>query len=131
MITSAPTSIPSTSLLPTSGSNSQAGSSKSVPVAAIAAPVVIGVLAIAGVIGLLVFLRRRKAASKKENPYAPPGYKPGSSEGFAGRNELEHGEVHEVESPVQEAVGDTVKYRHELETRPAELEGEKVAGNKK
>ena len=79
----------------------------------------------------MVFLRRRKAASKKENPYAPPGYKPGSSEDFAGRNELEHGEVHEVESPVQEVVGDTVKYRYELETRPAELEGEKVAGNKR
>ena len=79
----------------------------------------------------MVFLRRRKAGSRQKNPYAPPEYKPESSERFTGRNELEHGAVYEVESPVQEAVGDTVKYRHELETRPAELEGEKVAGNKR
>lgn len=95
-------------------------SSSSVPVAAIAAPVVIGVVAIAGIVGLLFFLRRRKAA-RKQNPYAPPTYTP--------RGELEQGEVHEVESPVQEVVGDSVKYRYELESRPAELEGEKSSGS--
>lgn len=94
-------------------------SSKSVPIAAIAAPVVIGVLAIAGVVGLLFFLRRRKAASKDENPHAPPIYRPEA--------ELRYGEVHEVQNPAQELVGDAVKYRYELESSPAELEGAKQA----
>lgn len=39
------------------------------------------------------------------------------------RDEMGYGEVHEVQSPPLEAVGDAVKYRYELETRPAELEG--------
>lgn len=86
---------------------------------------VIGVLAIAGVVGLLFFLRRRKAAktavsseAKSGNPYAAPAY--------AARGELEHGGVHEVQSPMQEMVGDVVKYRYELASRPAELEGGKA-----
>lgn len=56
------------------------------------------------------------------NPYAPPTYSP--------RGELEPGGVHEVQSPAQEMVGDAVKYRYELDSRPAELEGGKagVAG---
>jgi flagellar basal body-associated protein FliL len=92
--------------------------------------VVIGVLAIASVIGLLFFLRRRKATSKgaaagpkeEQNPYLPPSYTP--------VRELDHGNVHEVEMPAQEVVGDTVKYRHELETRPAELEGQRAVASK-
>lgn len=100
-------------------------SSKSVPVAAIAAPVVIGVLAIAGVVGLLFFLRRRKLASKqeKENPYVPSTP--------TTREEIGYAEVHEVESPAQEVAGDTVKYRYELETSPVELEGDWRAGGKR
>lgn len=133
-ITPAPSSTVSTSTA--SSSPPVAGSSrKSVPVAAIAAPVVIGVLAIASVVGLLFFLRRRKVTSKAaaaapkegQNPYLPPSYTP--------VRELGHGNVHEVETPAQEVVGDTVKYRHELETkpletRPAELEGERAGAPK-
>jgi flagellar basal body-associated protein FliL len=93
--------------------------------------VVIGVLAIASVVGLLFFLRRRKAASKAaaaapkegQNPYLPPTYTP--------VRELGHGNVHEVGTPAQEVVGDTVKYRHELETRMAELEGERAGAPKR
>jgi flagellar basal body-associated protein FliL len=93
--------------------------------------VVIGVLAIASVVGLLFFLRRRKATSKAaaaapkegQNPYLPPSYTP--------VRELGHGNVHEVETPAQEVVGDTVKYRHELETRMAELEGERAGAPKR
>jgi hypothetical protein len=96
--------------------------SKSVPVAAIAAPVVIGVLAIAGVVGLLFYIRRRKAAAKleKENPFAPPAYKDES------RGATAHGDVHELLSSAHqhEVPGDTVKYRYELQSRPAELEGD-------
>ncbi|KAJ4986362.1 hypothetical protein SVAN01_08179 [Stagonosporopsis vannaccii] len=127
-ITAAPSSTFATSTSSTSSSPipQPAPSSKTVPVAAIAAPVVIGVLAIAGVVGLLLFLRRRKAAKaaavtaevKPENPYTPATY--------PSRGELEHGGVHEVQSPVQEMVGDTVKYRYELDNRPAELEGGKA-----
>lgn len=80
-------------------------------------------LAIAGVVGLLFFLRRRKAAAKleKENPYAPPTYADESRGGTA------HGDVHELLSPTHEheVPGDTVKYRYELESRPAELEGDR------
>ncbi|KAJ4335157.1 hypothetical protein N0V87_006311 [Didymella glomerata] len=122
-ITTAPSATPAvSSAISTSTSAPQESSSKSVPVAAIAAPVVIGVLAIAGVVGLLFFLRRRKAAAKleKENPYAPPTYAD-ESRGTA------HGDVHELLSPTHEheVPGDTVKYRYELESRPAELEGDR------
>ncbi|KAF2621461.1 hypothetical protein BU25DRAFT_238105 [Macroventuria anomochaeta] len=125
VITPAPSSTFATSTFMTiSSSTSQAStSSKYVPVAAIAAPVVIGVLAIASIVGLLFFLRRRKAVTAKENPYAPPN---DTSQG-----RLVHREVHEVQSPAQEVVGDTVKYQHELETRPAELEGEKQTRSKR
>lgn len=127
LITPAPSSTFATSTSSTASSlDAEASTSgKSVPVAAIAAPVVIGVLAIAGVVGLLFFLRRRKAASagnKAENPYASPTYTP--------RGELEHGGVYEVQSPVQEMVGDSVKYRYELDSRPAEFEGGKPADPK-
>lgn len=98
----------------------EASSSKPVPVAAIAAPVVIGVLAIAGIVVLLFFLRRRKAAAKlgNSNPYAPPTCTE-ASRGAA------HGDVHELLSPAREheVAGDAVKYRYELESRPAELDG--------
>jgi hypothetical protein len=80
------------------------------------------VLAIAGIVGLLFFLRRRKAAAKleKENPYAPPTYA-GQS-----RARTADGDVHELLSPTDphEVPGDAVKYRYELESRPAELEGD-------
>jgi hypothetical protein len=64
-------------------------------------------------------MRRRKATSKKENPYTPPEY----AEDRGGWRELGHGEVHEVENTIPEVAGDTVKYQYELETRPAELDG--------
>lgn len=115
VITAAPSS-PLSSASSTPTSTSSPSTSKPVPVAAIAAPIVIGVLAIVGIIGLLFFLRRRKAA-KKAGIYAPPTYTP--------RGELGHDEVQEVPSPAQEVMGDSVKYQYELETRPAELEGSK------
>jgi hypothetical protein len=121
-VITAPPSSTSAFIIAETSSNQISQSSKSVPVAAIAVPVVIGVLVIAGIVGLLFFLRRRKAA-KKAGLYAPPECMP--------RGELGQGEVHkvyevqEVTNPAQEVVGDSVKYRYELETRPAELEGER------
>jgi len=56
--------------------------------------------------------------AKSGNPYVAPAH--------TARGELEHGGVHEVQSPVQEMVGDVVKYRYELASRPAELEGGKA-----
>ncbi|KAJ4376814.1 hypothetical protein N0V86_006932 [Didymella sp. IMI 355093] len=102
--------------------NSYCARSTELAWSAIAAPVVIGVLAIAGVVGLLFFLRRRKAAAKleKENPYAPTTHVNETRAGTA------DGDVHELLSPTDphEVPGDTVKYRYELESRPAELEGD-------
>ncbi|KAF9695403.1 hypothetical protein EKO04_006659 [Ascochyta lentis] len=126
-ITTAPSTLTtSISTSPSSASSSTQPSTarKSVPVAAIAAPVVIGILALLGVVCLLFFLRRRKAHANAstQNPYAQNGYAPPT---YTPRGELEQAEVHEVQSPAHEMVGgESVKYRSELETRPAELEGE-------
>ncbi|KAH6644852.1 hypothetical protein C7974DRAFT_28876 [Boeremia exigua] len=91
----------------------------SVPVAAIAAPVVIGVIAIAGVIGLFFWLRRRRpaAAAVKDESRAPPTYSHG---------ELEPSTRHEVPNAVPEMAGaGAVKYRYELDSQAAELAGGK------
>ena len=57
---------------------------------------------------------------EKENPYASPAYTEES------RGATTHGDVHELLSPTygHEVPGSTVKYQYELESRPAELEGD-------
>lgn len=116
-ITQSPTLTPS----PTQTSSPDS-SRNSVPIAAIVAPVVVGVFAIACIIGLLFVLRRRRrraanaAANAQEmaDDPAPVALYGGEMAGDA---------------PVAgEMKGSTVRYAHELETKeytePIELDGE-------
>ena len=119
-ITPPPSSLPSSSTAPASSSASPpppASSSKNtVPVAAHAPPLVIGVLALAAVVGLLFWMRRRRAA--KSNAYGashPEQSFPTESQHHA-RTEMPG------YSAVPEMPGNSVKYQHEMEVRPAELE---------
>ncbi|CAG8958026.1 hypothetical protein HYFRA_00000370 [Hymenoscyphus fraxineus] len=124
-ITAAP-SVTAAAVLPTTS----ASSGSVVPLAAIVAPIVIGVLAIAGVIGMFFWLRKRvlqkpqvDASSREPEPEPEnKAYKASSPPSEVSRDSIE------VVSPVHEVVGDlnsrevdggSVKY--ELESTPAEL----------
>lgn len=113
-ITKAPTPTPS----PTQTSPPKS-SGRSVPVAAIVAPVVVGVFVIAGIVGLLLVLRRRRAASENANAQEmPAGSAPPTYHG---------GEMADNTPAAGELKGSTTRYAHELESRPyaepAELDG--------
>ncbi|CAG8983429.1 hypothetical protein HYALB_00000598 [Hymenoscyphus albidus] len=122
-ITAAP-SVTAATVLPTTS----ASSGSVVPLAAIVAPIVIGVLAIAGVIGMFFWLRKivlqkpQVDASSREPEPETKAYKVSSPPSEVSRDSIE------VVSPVHEVVGDlnsrevdggSVKY--ELESAPAEL----------
>jgi hypothetical protein len=108
----ASTAPPSSSASPSSPAESP---KNSVPVAAIAAPVVIGVLAIAGVVGLLFWMRRRRNGAKS-NPHEPPQ----PEHGYPTENRVSRAELPGYEV-LPEMPGGSVKYQHEMEVRPAEL----------
>ncbi|KAF2635914.1 hypothetical protein P280DRAFT_484278 [Massarina eburnea CBS 473.64] len=134
-ITAAPSStsaIASATATPTSDTDANSGK---VPVAAIAAPVIIGILAIAAVMCLLFWLRRRQVARKggasevngAATSHTPPSYTQSGYEHFGPRRELA-----DNAPAAEEAPSDIAKYRYELEDRefmePVELEGGEVGG---
>ncbi|KAF1960001.1 hypothetical protein CC80DRAFT_501292 [Byssothecium circinans] len=143
-VTVAPNSTPSiASATSTPISSSNSNSSNTVPVAAIAAPVVIGILAIATVAGFFFWLRRRRAAqenstielsgSQNFTQNNPPSY------ALGGVATHEHyGSTRELRShtPVAQEVGsDIMKYRHELGNQetvePVELYASETKGGVK
>lgn len=128
-ITVAPTS-PSSSITTTtspSATIAPQNSSNTVPVAAIAAPVVIGVVAIGAVIGLVFWLRRRRG-TKKEHDAAVDTAHPENL------NYYPRGELGQDAAAMNEMPNGAEKYGHELESRDtarrAELDGTEVLEKK-
>ncbi|KAF2690689.1 hypothetical protein K458DRAFT_398690 [Lentithecium fluviatile CBS 122367] len=126
IITEGPTSKVVSATITATSTPTAASSRNTVPIAAIAAPVVIGVIAIAAVVGVLFYLRRKRGTKSTGSDHEiPPQY---------GAKSYYGGEMAGDAPAVGELKGSAEKYRYELENRevtePVELEGRGAGGEK-
>jgi hypothetical protein len=113
-----------------------AAPSKTVPIAAIVAPIVVGAIVIAGIIGILIYLRRRRATKQQGKAHELPsgqGAGSGSNACYASEMAGEGKIVHEMRG--SETKDGAERYRYELDDQKplqrAELDGGGLVEKKK